>query len=240
MKNFTILEVNDIDVSYGYVDVLTDIHMKIEKGSCVALVGLNGAGKSTLLKAIAGIVKPKKGTIIFENKEIQTLSPWQISRQGIIYVPEGRRVFTKLTVKENLLLGCYFKKKESYLELLNEVYRLFPRLKERENQVAGTLSGGEQQMLAIARSLMAEPKLLLLDEVAQGLSPLVGAEIYKKVKEINKLGVTILLVDENVKRSLKISHYAYVMESGRIVLQGPSSEIIKKEDFLKAYFGVSV
>jgi branched-chain amino acid transport system ATP-binding protein len=241
MKNFEIplLEVNNIDASYGNLEVLWDICLKVYEGSCVSLVGLNGAGKSTLLKAISGFVSLKRGTIMFNNKRIDKLDPWHISNLGITYVPEGRGIFTRLTVKENLLIGCYSKEKRRKAhELLKEVYRLFPVLEERNKQEAGTLSGGEQQMLALARGLMSEPKLLMLDEVTQGLAPKIREEIYKKIEEIKKMGITILMVDENVRKSFQISDYAYVLESGRITLSGYPSELIKNEYFIKAYFGV--
>jgi branched-chain amino acid transport system ATP-binding protein len=235
-----LLEVIKVDVCYGYTQVLWDISMKINEGHCVSLVGLNGAGKSTLIKTISGSIRPKKGTITFMGKRIDHLNPWQIPELGIISVPEGRRILTKMTVKENLLLGCYSKKRRrKSTHLLEEVYKLFPVLKEREKQKAGTLSGGEQQMLAIARGLMSEPKLLILDEVTQGLAPKVRADIYHKIKEIKDLGVTMLLVDENAKKSLQISDYVYVLTSGRIVLSGDPTEIIKNKDFLKAFFGLS-
>jgi branched-chain amino acid transport system ATP-binding protein len=237
-SNALLLEVNNVDVSYGTIQVLWDISMKVEEGRCVSLLGLNGAGKSTLLKTISGLIKPKKGVIKFRGERIDHLTPWQVSELGVIQVPEGRRIFTKLTVKENLLMGCYSpKKRKEAEERLKEVYKLFPRLEERENQEAGTLSGGEQQMLAIARGLMAEPKLLMMDEVTLGLAPKVREDIYKKIKEINSSGITILLVDENARKSLAISDYAYVITAGRIVLSGESKELINNKDFLKAYFG---
>lgn len=241
MKNSktTFLEVNNIDVSYGYLQVLWSISLKIDEGQCVSLIGLNGAGKSTLLKTVSGFIHPKRGSIIFNGERIDHLDPWHISEMGIIQVPEGRRIFTKLTVKENLLMGCYSKKKRGKsVHLLREVYRLFPILEERKEQRAGTLSGGEQQMLAIGRGLMAEPKLLMLDEVTQGLAPKVREDIYAKIKEIRKLGITILLVDEDAHKSLELSDYAYIIESGRIVLSGEPKEILNNKDFTEIYFGL--
>ncbi|MEM2369582.1 MAG: ABC transporter ATP-binding protein [Candidatus Bathyarchaeia archaeon] len=234
-----LLEINNIDVSYEYIDVLRDISMKIHERTTVALVGPNGAGKSTLIKTISGLIHPKKGTIKFKGERIDHLPPWRIADLGVIQVPEGRKLFTRMTVKENLLMGCYPKtKRKNMTQKLKEIYELFPVLAERENQKAGTLSGGEQQMLAIARSLMADPKLLMLDEVTLGLAPKVREDIYKKVDEIKQLGITILLVDENIKRSLEISDYAYIMGSGRITLEGRSKEILKSKELMKAYFGV--
>jgi branched-chain amino acid transport system ATP-binding protein len=241
MKNSKtlLLEVDGIDVSYGYIDVLWDVSMKIDEGNCVALIGINGAGKSTLIKTISGLVRPKKGAIKFKGERIDHADPWHIAELGVVQVPEGRRIFTRMTVKENLLMGCYPKaKRKKAAQRLQEIYQLFPVLAEREKQEAGTLSGGEQQMLAIARGLMADPALLMLDEVTLGLAPKVREDIYKKVNEIKRLGITILMVDENARRSLEISDYAYIMESGRITLQGESKEILRNKDLMKAYFGV--
>jgi len=239
-KSNSYLEVNNIDVSYGYLQVLWDVSLKVDEGQCVSVIGLNGAGKSTLLKTISGFLHPKKGSIFFNGERIDHLDPWRISELGIILVPEGRRIFTKLTVKENLLIGCYSKsKRKKYHQLLKEVFRLFPVLEERKDQRAGTLSGGEQQMLAIGRGLMADPKILLLDEVTQGLAPKVREDIYNKIKEIKELGITILLVDEDARKSLELSDYAYVIESGRIVLSGKPQEILNNKDFMKIYFGLT-
>ncbi|MEM2454859.1 MAG: ABC transporter ATP-binding protein [Candidatus Bathyarchaeia archaeon] len=241
MKNSNpLLKVDNIDVSYGRIDVLWDISMEIREGTVVALVGMNGAGKSTLVKTITGLLRPKKGAIYFEDKRIDGLDPWRIAELGIIQVPEGRRLFTRMTVKENLLMGCYLKeRRKKAAQKLKEIYQLFPILAEREKQEAGTLSGGEQQMLAIARALMAEPKLLIFDEVTLGLAPKVREDIYRKLDEIKRLGVTILLIDENVQRSLELSDYAYVLESGRITLHGETKELLKNKDMMiKFYFGI--
>ncbi|MEM2273546.1 MAG: ABC transporter ATP-binding protein, partial [Candidatus Bathyarchaeia archaeon] len=234
MKNSNpLLKVDNIDVSYGRIDVLWDISMEIREGTVVALVGMNGAGKSTLVKTITGLLRPKKGAIYFEDKRIDGLDPWRIAELGIIQVPEGRRLFTRMTVKENLLMGCYLKeRRKKAAQKLKEIYQLFPILAEREKQEAGTLSGGEQQMLAIARALMAEPKLLIFDEVTLGLAPKVREDIYRKLDEIKRLGVTILLIDENVQRSLELSDYAYVLESGRITLHGETKELLKNKDMM--------
>jgi branched-chain amino acid transport system ATP-binding protein len=233
------VDVRNLDVNYGSIPVLWDINMRIHEGKCVALLGLNGAGKSTLLKTIAGLIRPRKGTIMFKGERIDHFDPWRISEMGVVYVPEGRGIFTKMTCKENLLMGCYSKKKRKRAhQLLMEVYKIFPVLKERENQEAGTMSGGEQQMLAIARGLMADPELLMLDEVTQGLAPKLREGIYEKIKQLKDLGITILLVDEYLNKSIEVSDYVYILVSGNIVSEGKSTEIVKNSSFLKKYFGV--
>jgi branched-chain amino acid transport system ATP-binding protein len=236
------LEVDNISVSYHKgLQVLWDVSLEINEGECVALVGVNGAGKTTLINTICGIIHPYKGSITFKGKRIDKLEPHSIASLGVIQVPEGGGLFPKLTVKENLLMGCYLKeRRKRALQQLNEVYKLFPWLKERENQPAGSLSGGERQMLAIARGLMASPKLLMIDEVSLGLSPLAIKEVYRKIKEIKNLGVTTLLVDENAKRALSICDRAYVIEAGRIVLSGKPAELLANKEFEKVYFGVEV
>lgn len=235
-----LLEVDNISVSYHRgSQVLWDVSLEINEDECVALVGVNGAGKTTLINTICGIIHPHKGTITFEGKRIDTLEPHIIASLGLIQVPEGGGLFSKLTVKENLLMGCYLKEKRKKVsQQLKEVYSLFPWLKERENQVAESLSGGERQMLAIARGLMASPKLLILDEVSLGLSPLAIKEVYRKIREIKNLGITTLLVDENAKRALSICNRAYVIESGRVVLSGRPAELLENKEFEKVYFGV--
>lgn len=237
-----LLEVNNISVSYhGGPPVLHDISLEISEGECVSLIGVNGAGKTTLLRTISGLLHPNKGNIIFEGKRIDSFEPHDITALGIIHVPEGGGIFSKLTVKENLLMGCYLKEKRKHVsQRLREIYELFPWLKERENQIAGSLSGGERRMLSIARGLMADPKLLMIDEVSLGLSPIMIKEVYKKIREIRKLGITILLVDENARRALSICDKAYVIESGRIVLHGEPSELLKNKDFERVYFGIEV
>jgi branched-chain amino acid transport system ATP-binding protein len=236
------LEVDNISVSYHKgLQVLWDVSLEINEGECVALVGVNGAGKTTLINTICGIIHPFKGSITFKGKRIDKLEPHSIASLGVIQVPEGGGLFPKLTVKENLLMGCYLKeRRKRALQQLNEVYKVFPWLKERENQPAGSLSGGERQMLAIARGLMASPELLMLDEVSLGLSPLAIKEVYRKIKEIKNLGITTLLVDENAKRALSICDRAYVIEAGRIVLSGKPAELLANKEFEKVYFGVEV
>ncbi|MEM1586504.1 MAG: ABC transporter ATP-binding protein [Candidatus Bathyarchaeia archaeon] len=237
-----LLEVNNISVSYHKgPPVLHDVSLEINEGECVSLIGVNGAGKTTLLRTISGILHPNKGSIIFEGKRIDLFEPHDIASRGIIHVPEGGGIFSKLTVKENLLMGCYLKEKRKHvLQRLREIYELFSWLKERENQIAGSLSGGERRMLSIARGLMSKPKLLMIDEVSLGLSPIAIKEVYRKIREIKKLGVTILLIDENARRTLSICDRAYVIESGRIVLHGEPSELLKNKDFERVYFGIEV
>ncbi len=237
-----LLEVNNISVSYHKrLQVLWDISLEINEGECIALVGVNGAGKTTLINTICGIIHPHKGSITFADKRIDNLEPYNIASLGLIQVPEGGGLFPKLTVKENLLMGCFLKeRRKKALQQLEEVYKVFPWLRERENQPAGSLSGGQRQMLAIARGLMASPKLLMIDEVSLGLSPLAIKEVYKKIKEIKNLGVTTLIVDENARRALSICDRAYVIEAGRIVLSGKPAELLANKEFEKVYFGVEV
>jgi len=236
MSSLPLLELKQVNVDYAGIPALWDVNLCVKEGECVSLVGVNGAGKTTLLKTIAGIIHPRQGRISFKGKKIEDLSPHQIASLGIIYVPEGRRIFTKLTVRENLDVGCYLKRKRKQ-ELLKKVYELFPILKQRETQPAGTLSGGEQQMLAIARGLMADPKLLLLDEISLGLAPLIVEQLYQQIKKINEDGVSVLVVDENPYRCLKIAHRAYVIQSGRIVFEGSPDEIIGNKTFEEVYLG---
>ncbi|MEM0216153.1 MAG: ABC transporter ATP-binding protein [Candidatus Nezhaarchaeales archaeon] len=232
-----LLELKDISVSYDEIQVIWDANLNIKRGECVSLIGVNGSGKTTLLKTIAGVVHPFEGEIWFKGTiRIDKLSAHQIAALGIIYVPEGRRIFTKMTVKENLLVGNHLKKSKRK-EMLQRVYELFPVLKERENQMAGTLSGGEQQMLAIARGLMADPEILLLDEISLGLSPIVVEQLYEKIKEINEQGVSILVVDEIPLRCLQVSHRGYIIRSGRIVFEGDSSDLLNNKDLRKIYLG---
>lgn len=233
-----LLELKNVNVSYGEIQVIWNANLNIKKGECVSLIGVNGSGKTTLLKTIAGVVHPFEGEIRFkETIRIDKLSAHQIAALGIIYVPEGRRIFTKMTVKENLLVGNNLKKSKRK-EMLQRVYDLFPVLKEREGQMAGTLSGGEQQMLAIARGLMADPEILMLDEISLGLAPLVIEQLYEKIKEINEQGVSVLVVDEIPLRCLQISHRGYVIRSGRIVFEGNSGDLLKNKDIRKIYLGI--
>ena len=233
-----ILEIKDLVVSYGGIEAVKGIDLSIEEGKIVTLIGANGAGKSTTLKTIAGLVKPKTASILFEGQEILGKTPDQIVSMGITLVPEGRRVFPNLTVKENLRIGAYLRK-DNLSDDLEYVYSLFPRLKEREWQLAGTLSGGEQQMLAVGRALMAKPKLIMMDEPSLGLAPLVVKGIFDIIRTINEAGITVLLIEQNANMALKTAHWGYVMETGRITMQGTGMELYENEQIKEAYLGKS-
>ena len=233
-----LLRVEHVDAFFGDFHVLWDISLQAEESFVVSIIGANGAGKSTLLNTIAGVLPPSGGTIEFRGKRINDLRPYQAVAEGISMVPEGRRVFPRLTVLENLEMGCYLPKARLKKdEVLRKTYELFPILKERRNQLSSTLSGGEQQMLAIGRALMCEPKLILFDEISLGLAPLVVKSIYQRVKQINSEGITVLLVEQDIQRSLKAAHQVYIMQSGRIRLGGRPSEL-SQEEIRKAYFGI--
>ena len=232
------LEVKEIEVYYGAIHALKKLSLEVEQGTIVTLIGANGAGKTTTLKTISGILRPKSGSITYKGKELTKVPPEKIVSLGICQVPEGRRVFHTMTVVENLEMGAYLRrdKKEILLDMEN-VYTRFPRLKERRKQLAGTLSGGEQQMLAIGRALMAKPELLLMDEPSMGLAPLLVKEIFEIIKDINSRGTTILLVEQNANMALSIADKAYVIETGEIVLQGSAEQFLKSEEVKKAYLG---
>lgn len=233
-----LLEVHDLNVYYGVIRALKGINFKVNEGEIVALIGANGAGKTSTMQSIVGLIQSKTGNIIFDDKDITKMATHTIVSIGMSQVPEGRRIFQELTVYENLLMGAFLQKdKKKIKEALADVYELFPRLKERRNQIAGTLSGGEQQMLAISRALMNRPKLLMLDEPSMGLSPLLVQEVFGIIKKIHEAGTTILLVEQNAKMALKIADYAYVLETGKIVLEGKASELLKNDDIKKAYLG---
>ena len=233
------LTLDKLNFSYGDMQVLWDIDLQVNEGEIVTVVGANGAGKSTTLKNISRLVKPASGTITFNGEELQGLESHQVVERGIVQVPEGRKIFSEMTVLENLRMGSYIssarKDRETNVE---RVFSMFPRLKEREKQLGGTMSGGEQQMLAIGRGLMANPKLLLLDEPSLGLSPLFVKIIFEIIQEINRQGVTILLVEQNVFQSLKIASRAYVLETGRVVLSGSGSELLTNDHVKKAFLGM--
>ena len=233
-----ILEIKDLVVCYGGIEAVKGIDLSIEEGKIVTLIGANGAGKSTTLKTIAGLVKPKSASIEFNGQQILGKTPDQIVSMGITMVPEGRRVFPNLTVKENLRIGAYLRK-DSLTDDLEYVYSLFPRLKEREWQLAGTLSGGEQQMLAVGRALMAKPKLIMMDEPSLGLAPLVVKGIFDIIRTINEAGITVLLIEQNANMALKTAHWGYVMETGRITMQGTGMELYENEQIKEAYLGKS-
>lgn len=233
-----LLSVQNIDVFYGPIQALFSVSLEVEEGEIVTLIGANGAGKSTLLRTISGLLKPRAGSIYFENEDLTRKSSIEIVKSGISHVPEGRRVFPEMTVLENLELGAYVRKDRSEIEKdLKTVFERFPRLYERRNQLAGTLSGGEQQMLAIGRALMSRPRLLLLDEPSMGLAPILVSEIFEIIKEINARGTTILLIEQNANMALSIANRAYVIETGRIVLSGTSQEVASNPDVKKAYLG---
>ena len=231
------LEIVKLQVKYGAITALNGISLSVKPGQIVTMIGANGAGKSTLLRAISGLIGVVGGDIIFDNTSIVNLPAHRIVGRGISHAPEGRMIFANLTVKENLEMGAYLRKDKSGIDSdLERVFALFPRLKERVNQRGGTLSGGEQQMLAVGRALMARPRMLLLDEPSLGIGPILVKAIFSTIVEINKdLGMTILLVEQNAHMALKIAHYGYVLETGRIILEGPSSEIARNEQVRKAY-----
>lgn len=232
------LKVENLHISYGFIEAVKGIDFEVNDGEIVALIGANGAGKTTTMHALSGLLKPKEGKIFLDDKEISKIPADKIVSLGLIQVPEGRHVFASQTVKENLELGSYLRKdKDGIKETLDHVYDLFPRLKERESQLAGTLSGGEQQMLAMGRALMSKPKVLLLDEPSMGLSPLLVKEIFAIIKEINKAGTTVFVVEQNAKMALEIANRAYVMETGKIVLTGTGEELISSSEVQKAYLG---
>ena len=232
------LTLNNVIVHHGQLPVLRGIDLTIEEGSIASLLGANGAGKTTLLRAITGLIRPTSGSISFRGNAIESRMPHDIVALGIVLVPEGRQLFSSLTVEDNLKVGSYLSEaRRDRRSSLYHVYDLFPRLRERRGQLARTLSGGEQQMLAIARALMAKPKLLMLDEPSLGLAPIVVADIFSIIKEINMQGTTILLVEQNVVHSLKISRQGFVIENGRIVLSGSGESLLKDEHTKEAYFG---
>ena len=233
-----ILEIKDLSVSYGGIEAIKNISLDVEAGSIVTLIGSNGAGKSSTLRSIAGIVKAKSGEVLFEGENILGLSPDQIVKRGVTLVPEGRHVFPNLTVAENLHVGAYLRK-DSITEDLARVYDLFPRLKEREWQQAGTLSGGEQQMLAVGRALMAKPQLIMMDEPSLGLAPIVVKGIFEIIREINRQGITVLLIEQNANMALKVADWAYVMQTGEILMQGPGAELAANEEVKAAYLGTA-
>jgi len=249
MWNF-MLKLESVHTSYGRIEAIKGISLEISRGEIVCLIGSNGAGKSTTLMTVSRILTPSKGKIFFEGKEIHALLPHQIVAMGISQVPEGRRIFPKLTVRENLEMGAYLRIRDQGLGIsrgeavprpkdnqLEHVFNLFPVLKERQKQMGGTLSGGEQQMLAIGRALMSKPRLLLLDEPSLGLAPIIVSRIFRTIRELNAEGLTILLVEQNAKAALKLAHRGYVMESGRVTKEGKGSELLGDPDIKKAYLG---
>jgi branched-chain amino acid transport system ATP-binding protein len=233
------LELKNVNMSYGDLQVLWDVSFRVEEGEIVVLVGANGAGKSSTLLTISGIQQVISGSIEFEGEDLTKVKPSDVIQKGIVHIPEGRRLFNEMTVEENLIMGSlYGEAKKERKNTLEECYELFPRLKERRKQLAGTLSGGEQQMAAVARGLMAKPKLLMLDEPSLGLAPVLVQDIFEIVKSINKQGITVLLVEQNVQSTLRFCDIAYVIENGRIVLSGTGKELLVNEHVKSAFLGI--
>ena len=233
------LDVKNVDVFYGDVQVLWDVSFNVQKGEIVALIGANGSGKTTSLNAVSSILTPRKGSIAYEGQPLHTRAPHELVGLGIAHVPEARRLFPEMTVRENLLLGALAPEaKKARSEMLEKVYGIFPRLKEREKQAAGTMSGGEQQMCAIARGLMSKPRLLMLDEPSLGLSPILVTDIFRVISEVHDAGVTVLLIEQNVFKTLAIADRAYVLENGRIVLTGTGKDLLNDEHVKEAYLGI--
>lgn len=232
------LEIKDLNVYYGMIQAIKGISFQVKEGEVIALIGANGAGKTTILHAVTGLVPAKSGSIVFEGTDITRIPAHKIVSMGMAHVPEGRRVFAQLSVYQNLKMGAYTRKdKEEIEKTLEMVYERFPRLKERKSQLAGTLSGGEQQMLAMGRALMSHPKIILMDEPSMGLSPIFVNEIFNIIQEVSAGGTTVLLVEQNAKKALSIADRAYVLETGRITLEGKASELMNDESVKKAYLG---
>ena len=232
------LEVKDIQVAYGVILAIKGVSFHVNKGEVIALIGANGAGKTTILHTVSGLIAPKSGSVIFEGKDITKIPGHKIVSMGMAHVPEGRRVFAQLTVLQNLKMGAYTRKdKQEIQQTLEMVFERFPRLKERQSQLAGTLSGGEQQMLAMGRALMSHPSIILMDEPSMGLSPIFVNEIFDIIQEVSKSGTTVLLVEQNAKKALSIADRAYVLETGKIVLEGKASELLENDAIKKAYLG---
>ena len=234
----SMLEVKDIEVYYGMIQAIKGVSFHVEEGEVIALIGANGAGKTTILHTVSGLLAPKKGSILFEGQELTKTPGHKIVSMGMAHVPEGRRVFAQLTVLQNLKMGAYTRKDKNEIEeTLKTVFKHFPRLEERQNQLAGTLSGGEQQMLAMGRALMSHPKIILMDEPSMGLSPIFVNEIFNIIQEVSKAGTTVLLVEQNAKKALSIADRAYVLETGNIVLEGNASDLLNDDSIKKAYLG---
>lgn len=231
------LKVSELATAYGKINVLKNISLHVEEGSIVTILGANGAGKTTTMKTLAGLLKPQAGKIEFLGEDVTGLRPDQLLRKGLALVPEGRQILAGMTVMENLEMGAYHRKDKEVHKDLEMVLERFPILKEREKQLGGTLSGGQQQMLAIARAILSRPKLLLLDEPSMGLAPLVVADIFKIIKEINESGTTVLLVEQNARQALKISHSGYVLETGKIVAEGKAKDLLNDPRIMEAYLG---
>lgn len=232
------LEIKDLEVFYGMIQAIKGVSFEVNEGEVIALIGANGAGKTTILHTITGLLEAKRGTVTFDGKDITKIPAHRIVSMGMAHVPEGRRVFANLTVYQNLKMGAYTRKDKTEIEeTLETVYKRFPRLKERHNQLSGTLSGGEQQMLAMGRALMSHPRILLMDEPSMGLSPIFVNEIFDIIREVSAGGTTVLLVEQNAKKALSISDRGYVLETGKIVLEGESEELLNNDSIKKAYLG---
>ena len=231
------LKVDNINVYYGNIHAIKDVSFEVNEGEIVTLIGANGAGKSTILKTISGLLRTKTGDVILRGESIKSMAPHKIVAKGLAHVPEGRRVFLAMSVEENLEMGAYTQPASSIAPNMQEVFQWFPRLKERRRQMAGTLSGGEQQMLAMGRAMMSGAKVLLLDEPSMGLSPLLVKEIFEIITELNKRGMTILLVEQNAQMALSVAQRAYVLETGRIIMQGSAAELLNDDSVRKAYLG---
>lgn len=232
-----LLKIEKIEICYGIIPAVRNLSLEVKEGQIVALVGANGAGKSTTLKALAGVLHPRVGKIFYKDKDITRLSAYRRVPLGIALVPEGRQLFSTLSVKENLRLGAYHSNDKEFKERLKEIYSIFPIIKERENQIAGTLSGGEQQMLSFGRAIISKPKLLLLDEPSLGLAPLIIKEVYKTINTIKMTGITIVLVEQNLKMAMHIANYMYVLEAGELTIQGEPLKLMNDENIKKAYLG---
>jgi len=233
----SMLVLDDVNTYYGNIHALQGVSLTVGRGEIVTLIGANGAGKTTTLKTISGLLHPRRGTVVFEGKDISRTAAHHLVRAGIGHAPEGRRIFARMTVLENLLMGAFTRDQTTIQPDIERVMDLFPRLRERTHQLGGTLSGGEQQMLAIGRALMSQPRVLLLDEPSLGLSPILVQQVFATIKEINDQGTTVLLVEQNALQALSIAHRAYVLQTGRVVLTGPADEVKENESVRKAYLG---
>lgn len=232
------LEIKDLEVYYGVIQAIKGVSFEVNQGEVIALIGANGAGKTTILHTITGLLSPKKGSVLFEGTDITKVPAHKIVSMGMAHVPEGRRVFSELSVLENLKMGAYTRKNKAEVEeILQGVYKRFPRLEERKNQMAGTLSGGEQQMLAMGRALMSKPKIILMDEPSMGLSPILVNEIFDIIQAVSKGGTTVLLVEQNAKKALSIADRAYVLETGKVTLEGKARDLLENDSVKKAYLG---
>ncbi|MGI6326078.1 MAG: ABC transporter ATP-binding protein [Saccharofermentanales bacterium] len=231
------LKVDDINVYYGSIHAIKGVSFEVEQGEIVTLIGANGAGKSTILKTVSGLLHPQTGSIHFAGQNIVNVPPHKIVSQGLAQCPEGRRIFLQMTVEENLEMGAYIRLRHEIRGAIADVYERFPRLKERRRQQAGTLSGGEQQMLAMGRALMSKPTLLMLDEPSMGLAPILVTQIFEIIKELNQAGTTILLVEQNAQMALSVAHRGYVLETGRIILTAPAADLLNNDKVRKAYLG---